>query len=224
MARITVQQNERVLLYRDGVFEAELVPGRHVVRQVRRVRRIGVDLRLRQLVVTGQEMFTADGVTVRAAAVVRWRVAEPRAFVERAEEPTDLLHVALQLALRDAVGRRELDELLRPDGRDAISADLVGPVRAEAAELGIEVLSADLRDLSLVGELRAALAETALERQRGRAALERARGEAAAVRSLANTAKLLDEHPALAALRMIQTAADAGATVVLTPDGLSPRG
>jgi regulator of protease activity HflC (stomatin/prohibitin superfamily) len=220
MAKITVQAHERVLVYRDGVFERQLEPGRHTVRRVWRVRREAVDLRLRQLTVSGQEIFTADGVTVRVTAVVRWQVSDARAFLEHAEAPVDLLHVALQLAVREAISRRELDELLRPGARAVASAELADPVRAEVAELGITVHDAAIRDLALVGELRAALAETALERQRGRAALERARGEAAALRSLANSAKLLDDHPALAALRMIQTAADSGATVVLTPDGL----
>jgi regulator of protease activity HflC (stomatin/prohibitin superfamily) len=220
MAKVTVQAHERMLVYRDGVFEGQLEPGRHTVRRVRRVRREAVDLRLRQLTVSGQEIFTADGVTVRITAVVRWQISDPRAFLEHAEAPVDLLHVALQLAVREAISRRELDELLRPEARAGASAELADPVRAEVADLGITVHDAAIRDLALVGELRAALAETALERQRGRAALERARGEAAALRSLANSAKLLDDHPALAALRMIQTAADSGATVVLTPDGL----
>ncbi|GAB3926233.1 slipin family protein [Kribbella sp. NPDC056345] len=222
MAKVVVQASERVLVYRDGVFEAMLEPGRHSVRKIWRVRRESVDLRVRQLTVSGQEIFTADGVTVRVTAVVRWQVSDPRAFVEYAEAPLDLLHVALQLAVREAVGRRELEELLRPDTRSAISAELPEPVRAEVAGLGITVEDASIRDLALIGELRAALAETALERQRGRAALERARGEAAALRSLANSAKLLDDHPALAALRMIQAASDAGATVVLTPEGFTP--
>jgi regulator of protease activity HflC (stomatin/prohibitin superfamily) len=225
MAKVTVQSHERVLVYRDGVFEGLLEPGRHKLRKAWRVRRESVDVRLRQLTVSGQEIFTADGVTVRVTAVVRWQVGDPRAFAEYAEAPVDVLHVALQFAVREAISRRELDELLRPEARAAASVELVEPVRAEAADLGIAVHDAAIRDLALVGELRAALAETALERQRGRAALERARGEAAALRSLANSAKLLDDHPALAALRMIQTAADAGATVVLTPDGLpsAPR-
>jgi regulator of protease activity HflC (stomatin/prohibitin superfamily) len=221
MAKFTVQTHERVLVYRDGVFEAELESGRHSVRKPWRVRRELVDLRLRQLTVAGQEIFTADGVTLRVTAVARWKVSDARAFVERAEAPTELLHVALQLAVRDAVSRRELDELLRPEGRAAVTDELAEPVRAEVAELGVAVLGVAVRDLALIGELRAALAETALERQRGRAALERARGESAALRSLANSAKLLDDHPALANLRLVQTAADAGATIVLTRDGLS---
>ncbi len=220
MAKVVVQAQEHVLVYRDGVFETQLEPGRHSVRRPWRVRREAVDLRVRQLTVSGQEVFTADGVTVRVTAVARWQVSEPRAFVEYAEAPLDLLYVAVQLAVREAISRRELDELLRPETRAAVSAELPEPVRAEVADLGITIHDASVRDLALVGELRAALAETVLERQRGRAALERARGEAAALRSLANSAKLLDDHPALAALRMIQTAGESGATVVLTPEGL----
>ncbi len=230
MAKITVQTHEQVLVYRDGVFESQLEPGRHTVRQVRRTRQERIDRRIRQLSVSGQEIFTADGVTVRVTAIARWQVTDARAYVEKAENPEDLLHVALQLEIRDAVGRRELDELLRPEGRDAVTAALAGEatttpgsLRATAAEFGITILDVAIRDLGVIGELRTALAETAIEKQRGRAALERARGESAALRSLANSAKLLDDHPALATLRLVQAAAESGATVVLTPDGLPSR-
>jgi regulator of protease activity HflC (stomatin/prohibitin superfamily) len=91
MAKVVVQAQERVLVYRDGVFEQQLEPGRHSVRRPWRVRREAVDLRVRQLTVSGQEVFTSDGVTVRVTAVARWQVSEPRAFVEYAEAPLDLL-------------------------------------------------------------------------------------------------------------------------------------
>jgi regulator of protease activity HflC (stomatin/prohibitin superfamily) len=76
-----------------------------------------------------------------------------------------------------------------------------------------------LRDLMLPGELRRAYSETALARERGKAELERARGETAALRSLANSAKLLEEHPSLLHLRTIQAAGEPGTTIVLSPNG-----
>ncbi|MFK4089746.1 slipin family protein [Kribbella sp. NPDC020789] len=222
--KVVVEAHERLLVYRDGVFEALLEPGRHRIRKIWRVRREVVDLRLRQLTVGGQEIFTADGVTVRISAVLRWQVTDPRAFAEYAEAPLDLLHIALQFAIREAIGRRALEDLLRPDVRTEVNAELAGPVAGEVAGLGVTIVDATIRDLTPIGEIRAALAETAVERQRGRVALERARGEAAALRSIANSAKLLDDHPALAALRMVQAAGESGATVVLTPEGFkSPR-
>ena len=47
-------------------------------------------------------------------------------------------------------------------------------------------------------------AELATARTRGQAKLEAARAETAALRSLANGAKLLDEHPALARQRLVE--------------------
>ena len=60
-------------------------------------------------------------------------------------------------------------------------------------------------------------AKVVLARPRGQAELERARAEAAALRSLANTARLLADHPALLQLRTVQAAERSGSTVVLTP-------
>ena len=53
-------------------------------------------------------------------------------------------------------------------------------------------------------------------RQEGLAALERARGETAALRNLANAAKLLDDHPRLLQLRMLQAVGEStGNTLVV---------
>ena len=73
-----------------------------------------------------------------------------------------------------------------------------------------------MRDVILPGELRRAYADTALARQRGLAELERARAEAATLRSLANTAKLLEERPGLLKLRTLQVAARDGTKLRLT--------
>ena len=54
----------------------------------------------------------------------------------------------------------------------------------------------------------------AVVRRRGQAQLEAARAETAAMLSLANAAKLLDEHPALPRLNLVQ-ALPPGATLVL---------
>jgi uncharacterized membrane protein YqiK len=76
------------------------------------------------------------------------------------------------------------------------------------------VLAVVVKDVLLPAELRAAFAEAVVVRRRGQAQLEAARAETAAMRSLANAAKLLDEHPALARLKLVQ-ALPPGAKVVL---------
>ena len=87
-----------------------------------------------------------------------------------------------------------------------------------ARDVGVDVLELAVRDVMLPGDLRRAYADTVLAKERGRAELERARAEAAALRSLANTAKLLEDHPALLRLRALQAAEQTGTTLVLHAD------
>ena len=66
------------------------------------------------------------------------------------------------------------------------------------------------------GELKNIFAQVVNARKEGLAALERARGESAPLRNLANTAKLLENNPALLQLRLLQALnAGSGNTIVL---------
>jgi hypothetical protein len=86
--------------------------------------------------------------------------------------------------------------------------------------IGIELLSVDVRDVMVPAELKRAYAAVVAARQEGAVSLERARGETAALRSLANAGRLLDDHPGLLSLRLVQElGAHGGNTVVLgVPD------
>ncbi|WP_024799599.1 slipin family protein [Nocardia sp. BMG51109] len=208
----TVMEWQRTLLYRDGRLDKVLEPGRHRYDQ-RRCTLVPVDMRPRQLQVTGQELLTRDGLSLRVSLTVNWVVTDPVAFTTGAQYSETVLYAAVQEAARDKVAAHTLDELI------ADRALLAGADEAAAAvaDLGIRVSSVRARDLMLPGELRKAALETVLAKERGRADLERARAEAAALRSLANTARLLEENPALLRLRTLQVAAVPGTQVVLDP-------
>lgn len=77
-----------------------------------------------------------------------------------------------------------------------------------------------VKDVILPAELRTAYAELSPPGSAARGQLEAARSETAALRSLANAARLHDEHPALVQLRLVQ-AVPYGSTVRL---GFDPRG
>ncbi|MFG1924043.1 slipin family protein [Cryptosporangium sp. NPDC048952] len=214
MATVTVMEYERVVTYRDGVAGPVLGPGRHRYSS-RRTKLFPVDLRPRLLTVPGQELLTTDGLTVKVSATVRWRVADPSTFHAAAADAQEMLYAAVQTALRDRVTGLALGDALRD--RAALGDGLTATVAAAAEQLGVTVDAVDVKDLMLGAELRRAYAETALATERARAELERARGEAAALRARANTARLLEEHPALLHLRTLQAASEPGATVVLKP-------
>jgi hypothetical protein len=74
------------------------------------------------------------------------------------------------------------------------------------------------------GELKRAFAQTVTAQKEGLASLERARGETASLRSLANAARLMQEHPGLLQLRAIQAIESSkGNTITLgLPDSDEP--
>lgn len=210
--KVIVQEWERVLVYRDGRFEDELGPGRHRLRHWHR-RTVRVSVRPRLVTVPLQEVLTADGLAVRISLAVRVRVADGRTWFEAVEGPDAFVHVAVQVALRDAVAARTLDEVLAD--RSGIAAQLRLAVEPAAAEVGLAVQQLALRDVVVPAELRRAAAELATTRAQGLAALERARSEVAAMRALANAARLAEQQPALMHLRTLQAVEAGGATVVL---------
>jgi regulator of protease activity HflC (stomatin/prohibitin superfamily) len=211
--QIVVQEWERVLLYRDGRFQEILGAGRH--RRVRwRRRRVRVQIRPRLLVVPSQEVLTADGLSVKVSLTVAVRTDDPRRWYESVEDADGFVYAALQIAVREAVAARTLDELLA--ARETVPTDVRERVQGAADAVGIAVDSLALRDVMVPAELKRAAADVAAARSQGQAALERARAEVASTRALANAARMVAEQPGLLQLRTLQAVEAGGATVVLT--------
>jgi regulator of protease activity HflC (stomatin/prohibitin superfamily) len=218
MATTTVMDWQRGLLFTKGRFIRQLPPGRH--RYAPWHSRIHVlDVRRRNTVVPGQELLTSDGITLRVSVSTTWSISDPLAYLTGSADPERAMYTQVQLAVRGAVAAVSFDQAVAERGQlsDGLrEAVLSGNM--QIGELGIELHSVEVKDLMLPVELRRAAAETLLAREHGRAELERARAEAASLRALANTGRLLQEHPALLQLRTIQAAAMPGATIVLTTD------
>ncbi|MCE1179750.1 MAG: slipin family protein [Micrococcales bacterium] len=200
---IIVDPRESVLVYRDGCLVTTLGAGRHP--RPRRAVLRPVDLRVQLTPVASQEVPSVEGATVRASLVIRWSVRDAAAFVETAESAIDQVYLAAQLALRSAVGARGVDDLTGPSARAEIQADLTRPAQAAAAAYGIEVHEVVLKDLILPAEVREAAVAVLTARQRGLAQLETARAETAAMRSRANAARILQDSPALARQRLVES-------------------
>lgn len=205
---------ESAVVLRDGEHIATIGAGRH--RRRRRSRWYVLDLRPRLLIIPTQEVLTADGVQVRLSLVATAQITDPALWLFASADPFEAIYATLQVRLRDRVAAFELADIAgsRSTLLDGVDEEIEPVVTA----LGATVTGVTLKDITLPAEVREAVAETALARQRGLAELERARSEAASLRSLANTAKLLADNPALMELRTLQAAA-AGATVIIHRDG-----
>jgi regulator of protease activity HflC (stomatin/prohibitin superfamily) len=223
---VTVEAGHAGLFFKDGRHEATLAPGAHAFwKGVAKVRVLDVDLREQVVDVAGQEIMTADKVTLRLNAVVTYKVADPLTAVSTVEDYRQALYREAQLALRAVVGTRELDVLL--SDKDAVARELDGIVRGRVAGLGLEVVALGIRDVILPGEMKELMNKVTEAKKAAEAALITRREETAAMRSQANTAKILESSPTLMRLRELEVlekvSAKANLTVVLGEQGLTDR-
>ena len=204
--RVIVRDFETAVFRRQGRFQRLLEPGPHWLLWPGWKAEL-VDLRPRLMEIAGQEVPTRDQAILRASVHLRFLVQDARAFEEASSSAENELYVAVQLALRDAIGARELEACL--DERARLNEALLAAAREEAPRLGLAVQDVALKDLVAAGDLKRAMADVAKARAEGRAKLERARAETAAVRSLSNAARMLRENPGLYELRVLETATHA---------------
>ena len=223
---VAVEAGEVGLFLRNGRHEATLAPGVYGLwKGVARAKVVTVELREQVMDVAGQEIMTADKVTLRLNAVVTYKVADPLVAVTTVEDYGQALYREAQLVLRAGIGARELDALLGE--KDAVARELDDALRERVAAIGLEVVSLGIRDIVLPGEMKELMNKVTEARKAAEAALITRREETAAMRSQANTAKILETNPVLMRLReleVLEKVADkAKLSVVLGEGGLTER-
>jgi len=200
---VRVEPQTRLLLYREGELVNELGPGLYVYwRNSGKLNYERVDLREQMMDVGGQEIMTADKVSIRVNLVVTHRVIDPRKAVESAIDFEQSLYREAQLALRESVGTRSLDDLLA--SKDAVGEQIKSVIAEKAKAFGVVIDSVGLRDVILPGDMKCLLNEVILAQKQAEANLIRRREETAAARSQANTAKLLADNPVLARMKELE--------------------
>jgi regulator of protease activity HflC (stomatin/prohibitin superfamily) len=222
----TVAAGWTALVFQNGRLTTTLEPGVHAFwRGESDLRIYHVELREQTAEINGQEIMTADKVTLRLNAMVTYRVIDPVQAVTAVDDVTQALYRQAQLALRAVVGTRELDALLAD--KDGVAAELEAALRARATALGLEVRTVGVRDLILPGEMRTLLNRVTEARKAAEAALVTRREETAAIRSQANTARIFETNPTLMRLRELEVlekvAEKSNLSVVLGEGGLADR-
>ncbi len=221
-----VEQGHVGVVFIDGDYVETLPPGKYAFwRNMAKVTVVPVDLREAMLDVAGQEIMTADKVTLRLNAVVTYRVTDARKALATSDDARQALYREAQLALRAVVGAKELDTFLT--AKDGVAQELEEILRRRAGSLGLEVIAVGVRDVILPGEMKTLLNKVTEAKKAAEANLIVRREETAAMRSQANTAKLLDDNPTLMRLRELEilekVAAAAKLNVVLGEKGLTER-
>lgn len=211
--RKTVYEHQQALLYKKGTLEKVLPPGMYWYNRFTTSFQV-MDMRSLWLTIPGQEILTKDNAPVKLSLVANYRITDPLKAAALQSYQEDL-YILLQLALRERVSQLTLEELLQ---ERTLTEGLIEAINLRLAEAGLALLDIRAKDIMLSGELKKAYGEILKAKQQGLAALERARGETAALRNLANAAKLLEDNPLLFKLRLLQSAAESGNSVVISTE------
>jgi len=195
-------QNKAVVSY-DGRTAEYLDEGRYfywngAVRVLARV----YDMRVRTLQINGQEILTKDKVGVRVNFTANWKITDYKKLAEEYGEIDTVLYTAAQLAMRDYLGGKTMDELLAD--RENIGAEILDELKKRTAGMYVEILSAGIKDVILPGEITAIMNSVLAAEKRAQANVITRREEVASTRSLLNTAKLMDENATLRRLKELE--------------------
>lgn len=218
-----VQREHVGVYFRNGRYIETLEAGRYAFwKKTANTRVIEIDMREKMLDVAGQDVMTADHVTLRLNAVVTFKVVDARVRVGATEDLASALYREAQLVLRDVIGGQTLDMLL--SSKEQVAAEALGRLEQRASEFGLAMVSFGIRDVVLPGEMKDLLNQVTAAKKAAEANLISRREETAAIRSQANTAKLLDASPTLMRLReleVLEKIASSSNLQVLLSDGSS---
>jgi regulator of protease activity HflC (stomatin/prohibitin superfamily) len=221
LVRVTVYEFQRALRYRKGRFLSVLGPGQYWILEPGTTI-TPVDVRPNFVTLMGQEVLTADGVPLKVSIAANYEMSDPQLAINGQANYAQALYLLLQLAVREVISASKADELM--ENRAGFAEKIRALAEPQVQKLGLKLLTADLKDLMISGDLKKSFAQVVRARKEGEAALERARGETAALRSLANAARMLQDNPQLMQLRMLQAMGEsAGNTLVVgLPSGSTP--
>lgn len=221
-----VQRDHVGVLFQDGKY-VEILPPRQYAfwKGTADARVVEIDMRDCVADISGQEIITADKVTLRMNALVTYRVSDAKRAVSATDDYRQALYREAQLALRAVIGARELDNFLI--SKEAVASEIKQLLWPRAGSIGLEVVSVGIRDVILPGDMKELMNKVTEAKKAAEANLIVRREETAAMRSQANTAKLLADNPTLMRLRELEILEKIGQSgklnVVLGEKGLADR-
>jgi regulator of protease activity HflC (stomatin/prohibitin superfamily) len=199
----TVEPHEKGLLFVDREYKKLLEPGDYFFwKGTTAVSVVKADMRQLQLDMSGQEIMTKDKIMLRVNFVCQYRIKDPVTALNTIKNYEEQLYILMQLALREYIGGYTLDEIL--ERKESISAQVVTAIKDKAAAMGLEVVSAGVKDIILPGDVKDIINQVLIAEKKAQANVIMRREETASTRSLLNTAKIMDENKTLYRLKELE--------------------
>jgi len=198
-----VDDGEIGLLFYNGVYQRTLGAGTYYFwNHTTNVTVQKVDIRIKHLDISGQEILTADKVNLRVNFVCSYQVIDPINVTTKLKDYKTQLHVMVQLIMREFVGKYRFDELLRQ--KDSIGGYVLEKLKERENGFFVRFTDAGIKDIILPGEIRDIMNTVLVAEKSAQASVITRREETAATKSLLETAKLMDENTTLYKLKELE--------------------
>ncbi len=160
-----VDQWEKAVVLRFGKFRGLKGPGLFGIIPIVDMISHLVDQRVRATDVTAESALTRDTVPVNVDAIVFWLVWDAEKAVLEVQSFFDAIFLASQTALREAIGRHDLAEMITE--REKLGQELQKILDEKTNPWGITIQSVEIRDVRIPPELEDAMSRRAqAERER----------------------------------------------------------
>lgn len=201
--KIVVKDGEAGLLYFDNRLEKRLEQGTYFFWNYGKEVSCKIyNLKLQLLEINGQEILTADKVSIRLNVTLNYRITDPLRLVQLTDGIANLLYTHTQLVLRAYIGQFRLDELLAQ--KETIGTYIFEKLRENQEEYCVQIMDAGIKDIILPGEIRDIMNTVLIAEKKAQANVIMRREEVASTRSLLNTARLMEENKTLYQLKEME--------------------
>ena len=203
IADVAVAKEHVGLLYVNGKFVRRLQAGQHAFWQFNHTIEVkAFDCRTQMLEISGQEILSKDRVSLRINLSANIKVLDPELAARSVDKVEDYVYKTLQLALREAVGTKSLDDILLD--KLYVNETVKQLVSGQLDDIGISLVNVGVKDIILPGEMKAILNQVVEARKAAEANVIKRREETSATRSLHNTAKVMENNPTLMRLKELE--------------------
>lgn len=194
---------EKGLLFIDGVYNSELLPGTYYFWNNSKLTQVQkVDMRQMRMEISGQEILTMDKAALRVNFEVIYQVENIQKALLENKDFEKQLYVTVQLAIREFIGTKVLDELL--ENKESVSETVLAGLKLKVGELGLILKDVGIKDIILPGDIKAIMNHVLVAQKQAQANVITRREETASTRSLLNTAKLMEDNPVLFKLKEME--------------------
>ena len=215
-------QWERAVILRLGRFHGLRGPGFYFVIPI--VDRVGynIDQRIRTSAFNAESCLTRDTVPVNVDAIAFWLVGDVTKAALEVQDFEQSVIVAAQTALRDAIGKHDLAELIQT--RHEMGEGLQKALDVKMHQWGVTVQSVEIRDVIIPQALEDAMSREAQAERERRSRIILGTAETEIASKFVEAAEKYREHPMamnLRAMNMLYESIAKRGSLMVVPSGLA---